>query len=442
MEPDRYSRTPAIDRMKIAVVGSGVSGLGAAWALAQRHDVTLYEADARPGGHANTVEVGDAGRTVPVDTGFIVYNERNYPNLQRLFAHLDVPTEPSEMSFSVSRGDGAFEYKARALGLLSQPRNLASPGYRRMIRDIVRFSRTAASSVHEGSLETTEALLDRMSMSQEFRRDFLLPVVACIWSSSLEQMLRYPADSMVRFLDNHGLLDVLERPAWRTVSGGSRTYVDRIVGSLRDVRLGRRVLGLRRGVDHVDVHDAGGRVDRFDHVVLATHADTSLSILGSEATPAERDVLSAFGYQRNIAVLHRDPSLMPVRRQAWSSWNYLAGASDDRVSLSYWMNRLQNLRTERPVIVTLNPGREPADVEAEFEYRHPHFDVEAVRAQARIPELQGADRVWFCGSYCGNGFHEDGLRAGLSVAAELGSAAPWWTGGGTVRPSRVTMADA
>ena len=255
-------------------------------------------------------------------------------------------------------------------------------------------------------------------------------------------MLRYPADAMIGFLDNHGLLDVLERPAWRTVSGGSRVYVDRITASLPDVRLDRRVLAVRRSVDHVEVHDAGGRVDRFDHVVLATHADTSLSVLGPGATPDEREVLSSFGYQRNRAVLHRDASLMPVRRRAWASWNYLGGAGEERVSLSYWMNRLQNLRTDRPVIVTLNPAREPTQVEAEFDYRHPRFDAAAVRAQARIPDLQGADRVWFCGSYCGHGFHEDGLRAGLTVAAALGSAAPWWPSTGRTAPSRVTMARA
>ncbi|MGE5225721.1 MAG: NAD(P)/FAD-dependent oxidoreductase [Planctomycetaceae bacterium] len=414
--------------MRIAVIGSGISGLGAAWALGRRHDVTLYEAEGRLGGHANTVEVPDGGRSVPVDTGFIVYNERNYPNLVRLFEHLGVPTEPSEMSFSVSRDRGAFEYKARALGLLAQPSNLVSPGYLRMVRDIGRFTRGATAALQTGTDETTGEFLDRMGSSPEFRRDFLLPMVACIWSSSLEAMLAYPATSMVRFLDNHGLLDVLERPRWRTVSGGSREYVSRIAATFEGrTRLASPVRSIVRTDDEVAVHDLSGDVDRFDHVVLAAHADTSLEILGPEASAEEREVLSAFGYQENRAVLHRDPALMPRRRRAWSSWNYLAEGGDgsERVSLSYWMNRLQNLRTERPVIVTLNPSREPRHVEREITYHHPRFDARAVRAQGRIGSLQGARRTWFCGSYLGYGFHEDGLRAGLEVASALGAPPPW-----------------
>ncbi len=374
--------------MRIAVIGSGISGLGAAWALARHHDVTVYEAEGRLGGHANTVEVLDAGRSVAVDTGFIVYNERNYPNLVRLFEHLGVGTEPSEMSFSVSRDDGAFEYQARAFGLLTQPSNLARPGYLRMVRDIVRFTRGATSALESGTSETTAEFLDRVELSTEFRRDFLLPMIACIWSSSLETMLSYPAASMVRFLDNHGLLNVLERPRWRTVTGGSREYVSRIAASLAGgTRLATPVEAVLRSDDGVAVHDARGGVDRFDHVVLATHADTSLRILGSDASAEERDVLSAFRYQTNRAVLHRDPMLMPKRRRAWSSWNYLADGTGDGaelVSLSYWMNRLQNLRTERPVIVTLNPSREPRDVEREFTYHHPQFDARAVTARGRI----------------------------------------------------------
>lgn len=416
--------------MRIAVIGSGISGLGAAWSLARDHDVTVYEAEGRLGGHANTVEIHDDDHEVAVDTGFIVYNERNYPNLVRLFEHLGVPTEPSDMSFSVSRDGGRFEYQARALGLLTQPRNLARPGYARMIRDILRFTREAASSVSPGSPETTEELLHRLELSPEFRDDFLLPMIACIWSSSLNTMLSYPAWSMIRFLDNHGLLDVLERPRWRTVTGGSREYVSWISQALDGgLRLGTPVRSLVRSPEGVEVHDARGGIDAFDHAVLATHADISLGILGEGATEQEQRVLSAFRYQANRAVLHRDRSLMPRRRRAWSSWNYLADREDDgteKVSLSYWMNRLQNLETERPVIVTLNPSREPRDIEAEFTYHHPQYDGRAVAAQGEIPSLQGVRRTWFCGSYCGNGFHEDGLRAGLEVAAGLGSPAPWW----------------
>lgn len=417
--------------MDIAVVGSGIAGLGSAWSLNREHRVTLFEADRRLGGHADTVDVDDHGRKLGVDMGFIVYNERNYPNLVRLFEHLEVPTEPSDMSFSVSKGGGAFEYQARALGLLAQPTNLARRGYRRMVADILRFTQEAPAAASQRAGETTRELLDRMGMSEEFRRDFLLPVIACIWSSSLEAMLEYPARSMIAFLNNHGLLGVLERPRWRTVTGGSREYVARVSSPLASrVQCGTRVERLVRSPDGVAIYTAAGCVGVFDHVVLATHADTSLRILGEDAEPNEREVLSAFRYQENLAVLHRDPAFMPTRRRAWSSWNYLSEerSSDgsERVSLSYWMNRLQNLRTDRPVIVTLNPAREPRWVERVETYHHPRFDAAASAAHARMGSLQGVRRTWFCGSYCGSGFHEDGLRSGLEVAAALGSPPPWW----------------
>ncbi len=426
--------------LDIAVVGSGIAGLGAAWALSRNHRVTVYEEALRLGGHARTVHVDDGDRSVPVDTGFIVYNERNYPNLVQLFEFLGVATEPSEMSFSVSMGGGRFEYRARALGLLGQPSNLADRGYRRMITDIVRFSREA-SRLGTVRPETTCEFLDREGYSQSFRRDFLLPMVACIWSSNLETMLEYPAPSLIRFLDNHGLLNVLERPAWRTVTGGSREYVARLSASVADrVRLGTAVSSIERSDDHVVVADTLGGLETFDQVVLATHADTSLRILGPDASAGERDILSAFRYQENRAVVHRDPAMMPMRRRLWSSWNYLAedraAAARDRVSVSYWMNRLQNLNTRLPVLVTLNPVREPRGTWSEQTFRHPQFDASAVAAQDGIPSLQGRRRTWYCGSYLGYGFHEDALRAGLEVAAALGSPPPWWPTSSDAREDR------
>jgi predicted NAD/FAD-binding protein len=413
----------------VAVVGSGIAGLGAAWALSQRHHLVMYEADPRLGGHAHTVEVDDRSGPTPVDTGFIVFNPDNYPNLVRLFDHLDVPTEPSTMSFAVSLGAGGFEYQARALGLAAQPVNLAKPTYLRMVADIVRFAKRAASTdLLPGA--TTRDFLDAGGYSTSFRRDFLLPMLACIWSSSLEAMLDYPASSMIRFLDNHGLLDVLHRPRWRTVTGGSREYVRRLSAPFAaDARMATPVVGVARDHDGVRLVDARGGIDAFDHVVFATHADTTLSILGEAATEQERRTLSAFTYQRNVAVLHRDPALMPRRRRVWSSWNYLAeegpGRDHAHVSLSYWMNSLQNLRTERPVIVTLNPSRDPRGEATEYVYHHPRYDGRAVEAQAAIPSLQGVQHTWFAGSYHGYGFHEDALRSGLEVAASLGAPAPW-----------------
>ena len=417
--------------MKIAVIGSGISGLGAAWALSRHHAVTVFEAEDRLGGHANTVEIEDRGRLVPVDTGFIVYNERNYPNLVRLFEATGVETEPSDMSFSVSADRGAFEYRARALGLLAQPSNLLRPSYRRMVREIVRFSREAKALIGRAPAESTADWLERAGYSSAFRDDFLLPMVACIWSSNLRQMLSYPAATMAGFLDNHGLLDLGNRPQWRTVTGGSREYVRRVAAGLDDVRLATPIESVQREADSVLVRDPTGHAERFDHVVVATHADTALAMLGRDATPEEHRMLGAFRYQENLAVLHHDATAMPQRRRAWSSWNYQArarGVGGERaVSLTYWMNLLQNLETERPVFVTLNPIEEPRDRVASFVYHHPQYDRASVDAQSALPSVQGVRRTWFCGSYCGYGFHEDGLRAGLEVAASLGAPAPWAT---------------
>lgn len=428
--------------MKIAVVGSGIAGLGAAWALSRCHEVTMYEAGRHLGGHANTAEVEDRGRPVPVDTGFIVYNERNYPHLTRLFAAENVPTEASDMSFSVSVGDGAFEYQGRALGLVAQPSNLTDASYRRMVREILRFTREARELLGSGSRISIGGYLERKGYSSVFRDDYLLPITACIWSSSLDAMLDYPAETMVAFLDNHGLLQVRHRPQWRTVSGGSRAYVQRVAEPFRNgVRLDTPVLQVVRDRDAVTVLDARGGRERFDHVVMATHADTTLALLGAEATSRERHLLGAFRFQENRAVLHHDPSLMPVRRRAWSSWNYLADrrGHGGAVSLSYWMNRLQNLRTERPVIVTLNPSREPREAVAEYVYHHPAYDRASVDAQEALPSIQGVERTWFCGSWSGFGFHEDGLRSGLAVAAALGAPAPWWSPA-TARPGATPLA--
>lgn len=415
------------------MIGGGIAGMGAAWALDRRHEVVLYETEARIGGHSNTVEVDDDGRAVPVDTGFIVYNERNYPNLVRLFDALDVPTEESEMSFSVSVGGGAFEYRSRARGLLAQPSNALRPDTWRMLRDFRRFCLDAPRVLSSGTHETLGSYLERGGYSEAFRLDLLLPVTAAIWSSGLDDMLEFPVATLVGFLTNHDILQVRSRPLWRTVSGGSREYVRRLTTHYRDrIRLSRPVVAIRRDEDTVEVRDASGGLDRFDEVVFATHPDTTLEILGRGATPRERAVLGAIRYQSNEAVLHRDPALMPRRRGAWSSWNYLAdgrGEADRSkpVSLTYWMNRLQNLRTRLPVFVTLNPSREPRGEVQSFRYAHPQFDRAAIDAQLRLPSIQGVHRTWFAGAWCGHGFHEDGLRAGLDVAAALGAPAPWAT---------------
>ncbi len=416
---------------RIAVIGAGIAGLGAAWALDRVHDVTLYEAADRLGGHANTVEIEDEGRSIAVDTGFIVYNEPNYPNLVRLFDTLDVPTETSDMSFSVSIGNGAFEFRTRGGGILAQPSNVTRPGMWRMMRDFRRFCREAPEILASSSRESLGSYLDRSGYSDEFRLDLLLPMTAAIWSAGLDEMLAFPVVTLVRFLSNHSMLQIGSRPRWRTVSGGSREYVSRLTEGFRArTRVSTPVVAVERGPDRVVVRDLHGGIDRFDHVVFATHADTTLSILGAGATAPERGVLSAFRFQRNEAVLHRDPTLMPRRRAAWSSWNYVADGRGERdrskpVSLTYWMNALQGLQTRQPVFVTLNPLRQPRGPFTHFDYAHPQFDRTAIESQAAMPSIQGQRRTWFAGAWCGYGFHEDGLRAGLEVAAALGAPTPW-----------------
>ncbi len=417
--------------MRIAVIGSGISGLSAAWTLAKSHEVTIFEADSRPGGHANTVDVVSGSGRTAVDTGFIVYNPRNYPHLVRLFDALDVPNETSEMSFSISLNDGRMEYSGSTLGLFGQPRNLVSRRHWRMLRDIGRFYREAPALLEPGNstLVTLGEYLDANAYGEAFVADHLLPMAAAIWSCPAQEIRSFPARSFVQFMQNHGLLLLKGRPEWRTVTGGSREYVRRMTAGFGErLRLATPVRGLRRDAAGVDVL-TGGPAERFDEVVIATHGDQALALLGESADPVERSVLSAFTYARNEAILHGDAALMPKRRAVWSSWNYLGGRSqsgDRAVSVTYWMNRLQNL-SGAALFLSLNPLQEPAPerVHARFTYDHPIFDSGAIAAQHELPAIQGARRTWFCGSYCGYGFHEDGLESGLAVAAALGAEVPW-----------------
>lgn len=424
--------------MKIAVVGAGIAGLGAAWALSRRHRVTVFEAAERLGGHANTRRVCIDGRPEAVDTGFIVYNEANYPQLTKLFAHIGVATQPSDMSFSVSLDRGRLEYAGSLPGLLAQPTNLLRPSYIRMLRDLLHFYRHAPALLDDtaGKDPTLGEMLEAGGYSRAFVERHILPMGAAIWSSTLEDMRSFPARSFVRFFVNHGLFVLGERPQWRTVTGGSQEYVRRLsAGFSNRVRLKSPVTGLRRSAAGVLLRSPYGGEELFDHVVLATHADQALRILGDDATPREREVLKAFRYQSNRAVLHSDPALMPRRRSVWASWNYLAESGKSQsgdtatgaTCVSYWMNRLQSLPGKQPVIVTLNPLREPAadKVFDSFDYDHPQFDAAALQAQQHLPMIQGEQRTWFCGSYCGYGFHEDGLQAGFAVATALGAAPPW-----------------
>lgn len=423
--------TPA-RRLKIAVVGTGISGLSAAWLLDPHHDVTVFERSERIGGHSNTVSAVVGGRTVPVDTGFIVFNRKTYPNLTALFARLGVPTRPSEMSFGVSMDGGALEYSGGGLaGLMGQPANLLRPRFWSMLADLVRFYHQAprdAALCEEADLSLGEYLA-RGGFGAAFRDDHLLPMAAAIWSAAPAEMLAYPAAAFIRFHDNHGLLQLRDRPAWETVTGGSRAYVERLVARLAPrIRVDCGVQAIRRVGDRVVVTDVRGRKESFDHVVVATHADQALAMLGDPSS-RERRLLGAFRYSRNLAVLHSDEAFMPRRRAVWSSWNYVGGRGDGHVCVTYWMNRLQGIDSEKPLFVTLNPPRPPRAgtlISSEV-YEHPIFDAAALAAQRELWLLQGDRNTWYCGAHFGAGFHEDGLQAGLAVAEQLGGVRRPWT---------------
>ena len=415
--------------MRIAVIGAGISGLSAALRLSQDHQVTLYEAADTPGGHTNTVDVTLDGLTHPVDTGFLVYNHRTYPELVRLFEELQVPTTPSEMSFSVSLGPHRFEWCGSSLSsLFAQPANAVSPSFWRMLADILRFNREAAALAVESQAaavptldEPLGAWLRRRRYSDAFRDAYLLPMAAAIWSCPMKTMLGFPLGSFVRFFHNHGLLQVQDRPQWYTVLGGGREYVRRIVARLDDVRTRTPVTRVTRDGAGVHVQSPAG-TERFDHAVFATHSPQTLTML-ADADAEERALLGAVTYQPNRAWLHTDAALMPRRRGAWAAWNYLGNGDPaaPEVSVTYWLNRLQPLPFSTDVLVSLNPLSEPAPERtiAVIDYEHPVFDRAAVAAQKRLAAIQGRRATWFAGAWTGYGFHEDGLRSGLDVAARI-----------------------
>jgi predicted NAD/FAD-binding protein len=414
--------------MKIAVIGTGISGLSAAWLLRRHADVTVYEQNAYAGGHTHTFQVPGGPA---VDTGFIVFNDRNYPHLTALFHHLGVASQESEMSFSASIGGGRVEYAGDNLNtLFAQRWNLLDRAHWRMLLDIVRFNRDARHALKAGlptELTLGEFIL-KGGYGDELSRRYLLPMAAAIWSCPVGAMLRFPAASFLKFFENHGLLDLMDRPRWRTVTGGSHEYVKKFLASLgHRVRLGMPVTGMRRVGAAVRVWDARGERQDYDRVVMAVHADQALELLAG-ASSEERRILGAFRYQDNRVVLHSDVDFMPKRRKAWAAWNYLAGDTVDAkasVSVTYWMNRLQRLSGDRDYFVSLNPLTEPKGILYETTYAHPVFTRDAIQAQQELTAIQGRDRIWFCGAWTGYGFHEDGLRSAVEVAESMGCPAPW-----------------
>ncbi|MES2414290.1 MAG: FAD-dependent oxidoreductase [Pseudomonadota bacterium] len=425
---------------RIAIVGSGISGLAVAHTLKGLAEITLFEAGDYFGGHTHTVDV-----TLPsaqgvvkhgVDTGFLVFNERTYPNLINLFTELDVETSKSDMSFSVQvpgafGGAGesaALEWSGSSLNsVFAQRGNLASWKFLRMLRDIMRFNRIttaiAAANAEEDMMQPLGDFLKQRKFSDEFRDWYFLPMMGCIWSCPTDQMLQFPVATMIRFCYNHGLIQVANRPQWWTVTGGARNYVEKIVAGIPDKRLNSPVELVERDAEGVRII-TDGRAERFDKVVFAAHSDQSLELL-RDSTPAEQEVLGAIRYQPNRAVLHTDTSVLPKKKLAWAAWNYeraqQTGRESAQVCLHYLLNMLQPLPFTQPVVVSLNPVREIErnHIMGEFEYAHPVFDLAAIRAQRELPQLQGKQHTYFCGAWTGYGFHEDGLKSGLQVARQL-----------------------
>ncbi|GGC88528.1 NAD(P)/FAD-dependent oxidoreductase [Undibacterium terreum] len=418
--------------MKIAIVGSGISGLSCAYRLSQAgHTVSLLEANDYFGGHTHTVDVTLEGRTHGVDTGFLVFNHKTYPHLVQLFEELGVKTTATDMSFSVKTplADRTLEWAGANLStVFAQRRNLLSPGFLRMLADIIRFNKqaTAIANLNQDAdiHLSLGRFLEKHHYSKEFRNWYLLPMAACIWSCPAAAMLDFPLPSFVRFCHNHGLLQVNDRPQWQTVTGGARHYVEKILQAIPDARVKTAVKSVRAAPNRRLIVQTSDTVQEFDHVVLAAHSDQNLALL-ADASAEERAVLSAIAYQPNRAVLHTDSRVLPENKKAWSAWNYQRGtgrdSDDTRVCVHYLINQLQPLPFETPVIVSLNPIDEPAaeKIIDSFDYAHPVFDHAAIAAQAKLPSIQGKRGIWFAGAWTGYGFHEDGLKSGLLVADQI-----------------------
>jgi uncharacterized protein len=415
--------------MNIAIIGTGISGLGAAYLLHQRHDLVIYEKNAYVGGHSRTIEVPVEQGKLAVDTGFIVFNDRNYPNLLGLFNQLDVPYQKSDMSFGVSIDDGWLEYSSNSL--FAQRKNFLRPQYWRMLLDVMRFNKQALSYIKADPSISLGDCLSQLNMGEWFKRYYILAMGAAIWSCPVETIMQFPAQTFLRFFKNHGLLSINDRPQWYTVTGGSREYTRRLIAPFEEhILLNNGAIRVTQKEKLFEVTDEQGGSRQFDHVIFACHADQALKLIEHPSVD-EQSVLSNFNYQRNHIIVHSDESFMPKHKQCWSSWVYLSEQEQDNnngVSLSYWMNNLQSLQTEIPIIVTLNPARKPKQelIMDEHYFSHPIFDYGAITSQRHIHSIQGKRNLWFCGAYQRYGFHEDGLLSAVNVAKGIGVDIPWY----------------
>lgn len=417
--------------MKIAIIGSGISGLSCAWLLNKHHDITLFEKNNYLGGHSNTASIQYDNKPINVDTGFIVFNFRTYPNLKAFFEMLEVKILKSNMSFGIKDLDNGFEYSGNNLaGLFAQKKNFFNLKFLKMLRDIVKFNKSAIKLIEGGKNienQTLNEFIDGLKLGEYFKNYYLFPMAGAIWSCPLELIKNYPAKTFLQFFYNHGLLTVINQPQWYTVDGGSKEYVKKMSASFADkIRLGCHIVKAQKLKDKVVLTDDQGKDYAFDHVIFASHADQTYHMI-ADKTKEEEKILSNIKSSKNTAILHKDHNQMPKNKTAWASWVYLSKQKENKVSLSYWMNNLQNIDHSHPLFVTLNPieAVNKNDIFGQYEYEHPIFDDKAIWSQENLDKIQGKRNMWFCGAWTKYGFHEDGLNSAINVAAKFGIDVPW-----------------